>query len=44
MSVRPETFSRILQQSSRKNLVAVQGETVEMLDVKALQRKWALGD
>jgi CRP-like cAMP-binding protein len=44
LSVRPETFSRILQQLSRKNLIAVQGKTVDVLDVKGLQRELALGD
>lgn len=44
LSVRPETFSRILQQLSRKGLIAVQGKTVEVLDVKGLQRELALGD
>ena len=44
LSVRPETFSRILQQLSRKKLIAVQGKTVEVLDVKGLQEELALGD
>lgn len=44
LSVRPETFSRILQQLSRKGLIAVQGKTVDVLDVKGLQRELALGD
>jgi len=44
LSVRPETFSRILQQLSRKNLIAVQGKTVNVLDVKGLQLELALGD
>ncbi|MGZ8096459.1 MAG: helix-turn-helix domain-containing protein, partial [Methylosarcina sp.] len=39
LSVRPETFSRILQQLSRKGLISVQGKTVEVLDVKALRRE-----
>jgi CRP-like cAMP-binding protein len=39
LSVRPETFSRILQQLSRKGLISVQGKTVEVLDIKALQRE-----
>jgi CRP-like cAMP-binding protein len=44
LSVRPETFSRILQQLSRKGLIVVQKKTVEVLDVKGLQRELALGD
>lgn len=44
LSVRPETFSRILQQLSRKGLIAVQGKTVAVLDVRGLQRELALGD
>lgn len=39
LSVRPETFSRILQQLSRKGLISVQGKTVEVLNVNALQRE-----
>jgi len=39
LSVRPETFSRILQQLSRKGLISVQGKTVEVLDQTALQRE-----
>lgn len=39
LSVRPETFSRILQQLSRKGLITVQGKTVEVLNVKALQQE-----
>ncbi|MGZ8189322.1 MAG: helix-turn-helix domain-containing protein [Methylosarcina sp.] len=39
LSVRPETFSRILQQLSRKGLISVQGKTVEVLDIKALRRE-----
>jgi CRP-like cAMP-binding protein len=44
LSVRPETFSRILQQLSRKGLIAVQGKTVEVLNAKALQRELDLAD
>ena len=39
LSVRPETFSRILQQLSRKGLIAVQGKTIEVMDLQALQRE-----
>lgn len=39
LSVRPETFSRILQRLSRKGLIVVQGKTIEVLDAKALQRE-----
>lgn len=39
LSVRPETFSRILQQLSRRGLIAVQGKTVNILDFRALQRE-----
>jgi len=44
LSVRPETFSRILQQLSRKGLIAVQGKTVEVLNVKGLQDELTLAD
>jgi CRP-like cAMP-binding protein len=44
LSVRPETFSRILQQLSRKGLITVQGKTVAVLDVPGLQRELVLGD
>lgn len=37
LSVRPETFSRILQRLSRKGLISVQGKSIEVLDSKALQ-------
>lgn len=37
LSVRPETFSRILQRLSRQGLIAVQGKTIEVLDAKALR-------
>ncbi len=37
LSVRPETFSRILQQLSRKGLISVHGKMVEVLSVKGLQ-------
>ena len=37
LSVRPETFSRILQRLSRKGLISVQGKTIEVLDLQALQ-------
>lgn len=39
LSVRPETFSRILQQLSRKGMITVQGKTVEVLNVTALQQE-----
>lgn len=42
LSVRPETFSRILQQLSRKGLITVQGKTVEVLNVSALQQELKL--
>lgn len=42
LSVRPETFSRILQQLSRKSLISVQGKTIQILDFKALQRELSL--
>ncbi len=42
LSVRPETFSRILQQLSRKELIEVQGKTIHILDFKALQRELSL--
>lgn len=39
LSVRPETFSRILQQLSRKELISVQGKTIHILDFKSLQEE-----
>ncbi|MGZ4957648.1 MAG: Crp/Fnr family transcriptional regulator [Methylomonas sp.] len=42
LSVRPETFSRILQQLSRKELISVQGKTIHILDFKALQKELSL--
>jgi CRP-like cAMP-binding protein len=39
LSVRPETFSRILQRLSRQRLIAVQGKTIEVLDAEALRRE-----
>lgn len=39
LSVRPETFSRILQQLSRKGLISVQGKTIEVRDLPALRRE-----
>lgn len=42
LSLRPETFSRILQQLSRKKLISVQGKTIRILDFKALQRELGL--
>ncbi|WP_305907907.1 Crp/Fnr family transcriptional regulator [Methylomarinum sp. Ch1-1] len=39
LSVRPETFSRILQQLSRKELISVQGKTILILDFKSLQKE-----
>lgn len=40
LSVRPETFSRILQQLAKAGLIQVQGKTVEVLDARRL-REWA---
>lgn len=42
LSVRPETFSRILQQLSRKELISVQGRTIRILDFNGLQRELSL--
>lgn len=42
LSVKPETFSRILQQLSRKQLISVQGKTIYIQDFKALQRELSL--
>ena len=39
LSVRPETFSRILQQLSSKDLINVQGKTITVLDAEALRRE-----
>lgn len=39
LSVRPETFSRILQQLSQEELIRVHGKTVEILDVAALRQR-----
>ncbi len=39
LSVRPETFSRILQQLSRKGLIRVQGKTIEVLNARRLQQE-----
>ena len=44
LSVRPETFSRILQQLSRKGLIEVQGKMINILDFKALQSELDLVD
>jgi CRP/FNR family transcriptional regulator, dissimilatory nitrate respiration regulator len=38
LSIRPETFSRILQRLSRKGLIVVQGKTIEILDARRLQQ------
>jgi CRP-like cAMP-binding protein len=44
LSVRPETFSRILNQLARAGVIQVQGRTVEVLDAVKL-KEWAeLGD
>jgi len=43
LSVRPETFSRILQQLSRKELISVQGKTIRILDFKSLQKELNYG-
>lgn len=37
LSVRPETFSRLLQQLSRQGLISVQGKTVHVLDATELR-------
>jgi len=37
LSVRPETFSRILQQLSQRRLIKVQGKIVEILDIEGLR-------
>ncbi|MEQ1529238.1 MAG: Crp/Fnr family transcriptional regulator [Methylococcales bacterium] len=39
LSVRPETFSRILQQLSRKGLIAVNGKTIEVLHAGQLRKE-----
>jgi CRP-like cAMP-binding protein len=39
LSVRPETFSRILQQLSQERLIRVHGKTVEILDTEALRQR-----
>jgi CRP-like cAMP-binding protein len=39
LSVRPETFSRILQRLSRQGVIAVHGKTIEVLDAKALRNE-----
>jgi len=39
LSVRPETFSRILQQLSKKGLIRVQGKIIEVLDTQLLRRE-----
>lgn len=44
LSVRPETFSRILQRLSRQGLIAVHGKTIEVLDAKALRHELDLMD
>jgi CRP-like cAMP-binding protein len=44
LSVRPDTVYRILQQLSRKGLIAVQGKTVEVLNAEALQGELDLAD
>lgn len=42
LSMRPETFSRILQQLSRNGLIRVEGKTVEVVDAGRLRRE--MGD
>ncbi len=37
LSVRPETFSRILQQLSQKNLIRVEGKNIQIPDIDALR-------
>lgn len=44
LSVRPETFSRILQQLTRRRLIAVQGKSIEVLDAVALQEALDFGE
>ncbi|MBV1913628.1 MAG: Crp/Fnr family transcriptional regulator [Cycloclasticus sp.] len=38
LSVRPETFSRILKQLSHEGLIQVQGKTISILDLGALRQ------
>lgn len=44
LSVRPETFSRILQQLSRKGLIRVQGKSVLVLDAVGLRAVLSYGE
>ncbi len=37
LSIRPETFSRILQQLMQEQLIKVEGKYIEILDIKGLQ-------
>jgi Mn-dependent DtxR family transcriptional regulator len=38
LSVRPETFSRILKQLTRDGLIEVQGKTITILNLEALRQ------
>lgn len=38
LSVRPETFSRILQQLSRRDLISVSGKFIEIIDLEGLRQ------
>ena len=38
LSVRPETFSRILQQLTQEKLIQVEGKSVVVLDIEALHQ------
>lgn len=38
LSVRPETFSRILQQLMQEQLIRVEGKSIEILDVEGLKQ------
>ncbi|MDO9238963.1 MAG: Crp/Fnr family transcriptional regulator [Methylicorpusculum sp.] len=44
LSVRPETFSRILQQLIRQQLISVNGKTVEVLDHQGLRKVITLNE
>ena len=42
LSLRPETFSRVLAQLSKKGLISVQGKVVEIKDAKALREEMGI--
>ncbi|PKM10208.1 MAG: Crp/Fnr family transcriptional regulator [Gammaproteobacteria bacterium HGW-Gammaproteobacteria-3] len=44
LSIRPETFSRILQQLSRRRLIAVSGKVVEVIDIEGLRQALKMPD